>query len=128
VANESQRPDDKVGNIVFERHVYSGPQGDGFIDFEYKKIGLDMLKKVTHVGPEARPSHDYEVVADENFTERQQTGTTPVLVDVVTYVESTPGSGIFDQRIITQETHNQPVYSDVAVVRKHPYKAKHFAL
>lgn len=129
MSKENQRPDDKVGNHVFERHTYSGPLGDGYIDYDYKINGADKLMvKADHFGPEARESHGYKEIPDVIEIEKQQSGTVPVLMDVVKMVETTPGSGIFDKRIIVQETYDQPVYSDVQVVRKHPYKAKHFGL
>lgn len=117
----------KVGDTVFERHVYRSPQGDGQIDFEYRVVGGELEMKQTHVGAENRPSHDFQVIPDVVRTERQQTGTTPELADVVKYVETPPGSGNF-QRVIVQETINVPVYGDVQVTDKHPYKARFFGL
>lgn len=124
---EQQILDHKVGDVVLERHVYLGPQGHGYIDFEYRMNGQDIEKKVTHVGVENRPSHDFQVVPDETRTERQITGTTQETMDVVKEVETPVGSGQY-QRIIVQEQHSLPVYSDVQVTYKHPYKAKHFGV
>ena len=126
--DKQQIKDEKIGSIVYETHVYTSPRGVGSIAFEYRKSGQDMEMKKTHTGVEDIASHDFQVVADEVRDELQQTGVTPVLMDVVKYIESTPGSGIFDQRIIVQETHDQPVYSLVQTTYKHPYKAKHFGL
>lgn len=125
--SEIQRPPQKIGAIVFERQVYSGPSGDGFIDFEYRAVGSNLEMKQTHVGPEARPSHDYQVVPDISRLESQITGTTQENLDVVKYVETPPGSGNFI-RIIVQETHQVAVFGDVLVVSKHPYKAQFFGL
>lgn len=36
--------------ITKERHEYQGPQGDGFIDYEYK----DGMMRSKHTGPEQR--------------------------------------------------------------------------
>ena len=116
----------KVADIVSERNVYTGPLGDGYTDVQYRMVGDDIECKKTHVGPEARTTHDWTVVADKNETESQQTSTRSETMDVVKIVETVADSGEFDKRITVEETYNQPVYTDVAVVTKHPYKARFF--
>ena len=51
---------DPDGVTVRERHVYSGEDGDGYIDIEYKKNGNKIRVKTTHYGPEEskRPKRD----------------------------------------------------------------------
>lgn len=126
---EQQRPPDKIGNIVFERHVYEGPSGFGLIDYQYRIQPTDkLMQSANHIGPENRASHGFVEILDVTRNVRTQTGTIPVLMDVVKFVESIPGSGNFDLRIIVQETHNQPVFTDVPTIVKHPYKARFFGL
>jgi len=125
--SEIQRPPQKIGAIVFERRVYSGPLGDGFTDFEFRAVGPNLEMKRNHVGPEVRPSHDFQVVPDFSMLERQITGTVTENLDVVKFVEAPPGSGNF-VRTVVQETHQVPVFADVAVVIKHPYKGQFFGL
>lgn len=118
---------EKIGSIVYETYIYRSPRGDGELQYEYRKSGTDMERKLTHVGPEPIASYDWQVVTDQTVTEKQQTGTTNETLDVVKYVETAPGSGIL-QRIVVQEQHSVPVYSNVQVVVKHPYKALYFGL
>ena len=125
--DKQQIKDEKIGSIVYETHVYQSPLGPGSIQYEYRKSGQDMERKKTHVGPEAIADEDWTVVPDVTVDEQQQTGTTTENLDVWRQVENPPGSGTFE-RVLTQETHQVPVYSTVQVTYKHPYKAKHFGL
>lgn len=127
MALEQQRPAQKIGNIVFERYVYDGPQGTGFLDFEYKIVAGEIQQKIVHTGPEIRPVHDFQDILDFDVTKIQITGTTTELLDVVKIVETPPGSGSF-QRIIVQETHQVAVFGPVVITVKHPYKALFFGL
>lgn len=56
-------PTKQTDGGVFERHVYSGPQGEGYIDIFYKQTpdGKTQRKQVNH-GPEER-------VSDQDFVE-----------------------------------------------------------
>lgn len=50
--------------IERERHVYSGPLGSGYLDYEYKtENGVNYIK-CTHVGPENRPSFDWRILGE----------------------------------------------------------------
>lgn len=49
--------------VECERHEYQGPQGSGFIDFEYK----DGMMRSKHTGPEARQDTNWEWVKVEKL-------------------------------------------------------------
>lgn len=50
--------------IEKERHVYSGPQGSGYLDYEYKTVDGVNYIKCTHVGPENRESYDWRILGE----------------------------------------------------------------
>lgn len=50
-------PTKQPDGTIFERHVYSGPQGEGYIDIVYReKLDGTFKRKATHIGPELRES------------------------------------------------------------------------
>lgn len=50
-------PTKQPDGTIFERHVYSGPQGEGYIDIVLReKADGTFEKKATHNGPESRES------------------------------------------------------------------------
>lgn len=45
---------DEASGTECERHEYQGPQGSGFIDFEYREKNGKKQMRSRHAGPEAR--------------------------------------------------------------------------
>lgn len=45
--------DDETG-VECERHEYQGPQGEGFIDYEYRELDGIKQMRSKHTGPEQR--------------------------------------------------------------------------
>ena len=117
--------------IVRQRDVYQGPKGDGYIDYEYRYTEGKLEYKGVHVGPESRSvPKDWTEIADYVTTERQQTGVKEEQIDeVVTIVdEDDPGSPTASNttQTVERKTVQVPVYSDVEVTRKHPYKERFY--
>jgi hypothetical protein len=58
-------PTKQPDGTIYERHVYSGPQGDGYTDIyrREKEDGSFEIKRI-HVGPEDRPSDDDFIPVD----------------------------------------------------------------
>lgn len=76
----------KDGDVVKERHVYSGSMGEGYFDIEYKLEDGKLMKKVTHTGAEARESHDWKEVP---MQEKTVEATVKVLEEDVVVCSST---------------------------------------
>lgn len=50
-------PTKQPDGTIYERHVYKGPQGEGYIDIVYREKAPGVFeKKATHFGPESRNS------------------------------------------------------------------------
>ena len=117
----------KDGDIVKERHVYSGPKGEGYIDFEYRMNAGELEYKGTHVGPESLdvPS-EWTQLPDRNETEKQITGQEDKVVDEVLTIIDPDNPGTAPnynlKEIVERKTVQVPVYSDVPVVIEHPIK------
>lgn len=77
-------PTKQPDGTVFERHVYSGPQGDGFIDIVYQQNGADLEVKYDHHGPEQRNLPAAFVKIDETKTKAL---VRDVIEDKVTWTE-----------------------------------------
>ena len=117
----------KDGDIVKERHIYNGPKGEGYIDYEYQMNAGELEYKGTHVGPEARTvPKDWTQIPDRVHTESQITGQEDKVADeVLTIVNpDDPGTIVSPNliKIIERKTVKVPVYGDVEVTDVHPYK------
>lgn len=68
---EQTWPTKQPDGSIKERHVYSGPQGEGYIDFVYrqKQDGSIEVRK-THVGPEDRDSYGFKDLTDNGQAEK----------------------------------------------------------
>jgi hypothetical protein len=49
-------------DVEKERHEYQGPQGDGFIDFEYRTVDGVKQMRSKHTGPEKREDTNWKWV------------------------------------------------------------------
>ena len=124
---EEQKLPYKDGDIVKERHVYKGPKGEGYIDYEYRMNAGELEYKGTHVGPEARVvPKDWTQLPDRVETQSQVTGQEDKVVDeVLTIIDpDDPGEApLYNyKKIVERKTVQVPVYSDVEVTIKHPIK------
>ena len=123
---DQKLPKKDPDEIVRETHVYSGPLGDGYIEYEYRMVGDAIERKANHVGPENRvfPS-GWNEVGDLDTTEVQQTGTVEEDIDeVIETIE--PGGEI--KKKVKRVRVEVPVYGEVLVTRKHPYKNKFYGV
>lgn len=74
----------ELDNIVRERHVYSGPKGDGYIDYEYRMNNGKLEVKATHNGPELRNlKTDWTVIENSTIEEQVQISTESKVIDEV---------------------------------------------
>lgn len=61
-------PTKQLDGTIYERHVYGGPQGEGYFDITYReKAPGKFERKIVHVGPEVRN-------ADGQFHDLNQDG------------------------------------------------------
>lgn len=109
--------------IVRETHVYSGPQGDGFIVYEYRMNGADIEVKAEHTGPEARNLPvNWTTIPDTQITETVQASTKKETVDEVIEVIEVDGK----REAVVRKEVDVPVYEERVKVLKHPHKDKFF--
>lgn len=64
MSHEQLFPELQQDGSTYQRHVYSGPLGDGYTDIWTKVVDGKTYMKCTHVGPENRQSHDWKEVVD----------------------------------------------------------------
>lgn len=56
---------DPEDGIEKETHIYSGPQGQGFIEFEFRVVSGVKQMRSKHTGPEKREDTNWEWVTME---------------------------------------------------------------
>ena len=130
---EQKLPEKGQDNIVRETHVYKTPQGqEGYIEYEYRMVGNKLQYRGNHVGTEARniPT-TWTEIPDQVEIQRQQTGVEDKEVDEVLEIidpTDTEPDPLKKKKvkIIERKTVQVPVYSDVEVTVKHPYKDRFF--
>lgn len=113
-------------NIVRETHVYSGPLGEGYIDYEYRAVGEKLEVRASHVGPETRVVPlSWTEIEDRTEIVKQETSKESKQIDeVIEVIDATDPKK--KEKKIERKTVEVPVYSDVEVVREHPYKKEFF--
>lgn len=114
--------DDK--GIVTETHVYSGPKGEGVINYEYRMNGEVLEVRAEHTGPENRNvPKTWTEIPDTIQTERVEVGSHEEDVDEVI---KTIGVGGKEKEIVARKRVAITDYGNVQVTRKHPYKKRFY--
>lgn len=109
--------------IVRETHVYSGPQGDGFIVYEYRMNGTEMEVKAEHTGPEARELPvNWTAIPDVQTTEKFEARKKKETIDEVIEVIDVEGN----RKAVVRKEVDVPVYEERIKLLKHPHKEKFF--
>lgn len=109
--------------IVRETHVYSGPQGDGFIVYEYRMNGTEIEVKAEHTGPEARNLPvNWTAIPDTQTTEKFKARIKKETVNEV--VEVVEGEAV--RKAVVRKEVDVPVYEERVKILKHPHKQKFF--
>ena len=132
-------PSKGLDDIVRETHNYRSPSGEeGYIEWEWRMNGKKLENKATHFGAEERivPTIWTEV-PDELQMEKQETGSAEELIEeVIETLKLDKDTGLpvekdgetVKKKTVKQVTVTVPVYSDVEVTTKHPYKDRFFTV
>lgn len=55
---------EKIEDIVYERHIFNGPQGDGIINYFYRMNGTELEYRREVIGPVPFEGFDWTPIPD----------------------------------------------------------------